>query len=330
MPLKDVNVIIDLVKPAPKIGLGTPLILVEAVGAPAYKEYLSLEALATDYASGTAVHAKAQTILAQKNRPAKVAVASYEAGAVDAALDTFYNRAWHFALLAENKAADQLDVANLVAGKDFKFFVAQVDGNTGREALAGKKRTIIVDHDVAGEHLDAAIVGDLASLTVGSITWKFKGGFAGITARYLSEAQLVEIEADNAIAYIQKAGKAQLSEGYDATGEFIDVLHGQDFVKVDMENEVQYALQNAPKVPFDARGISLITAAATTTLQRAFGNGIIAQREDGQPSYTIQALSRDQVDAQDRAERNYKGLSFQFELAGAIHRVDPIKGEILI
>ena len=149
MPLKDVNVIIDLVKPAPKIGLGTPLILVEAVGAPAYKEYLSLEALATDYASGTAVHAKAQTILAQKNRPAKVAVASYEAGAVDAALDTFYNRAWHFALLAENKAADQLDVANLVAGKDFKFFVAQVDGNTGREALAGKKRTIIVDHDVA-------------------------------------------------------------------------------------------------------------------------------------------------------------------------------------
>lgn len=328
MPLQDVVVLIDLEQPAPRSGLGTPLILAEAVGTPTYKEYLSLTALAVDFAAGTDAYAKAETVFKQKNRPAKVAVATYEAGLAEIALESFYKRAWHFVLLANDLAADQLDVANFFAGKDFKFFAAQVSGNTAREALANKERVIIFDHNEDGEHLDAAAVGALGSLPVGSITWKFKGDFIGITPRYLTEVELAEIEADNAIAYVVKAGKAQLSEGYDATGEYIDALHGQDFVKVDMENEVQNTLQENPKVPFDARGISLISAAATTTLQRSFGQGIIAQRADGQPDYTLQALSREQVDVQDRAERVYKGLSFKFTLAGAIHRVDPIKGEI--
>lgn len=330
MPLQDVVVQIDVAQPAPRIGLGTPLILAEKVGASTYKEYASLTLLAADFANTTDVYKKAQAIFAQQDRPAKVAVATYETGEPAIALEQHYNRAWHFVLLANDLAADQLDVATLVAGKDFKFFAAQVSDNAGREALAGKLRTIIFDHNVVGEHLDAAAVGALGSLEVGSITWKFKGGFAGITARYLTEDELTLIEEDNAIAYVFKAGKAQLSDGIDAAGEYIDALHGQDFVKVDMENEVQNALQNAPKVPYDARGISLIEASATTTLQRAFGQGIIAQREDGQPDYTIQALTREQSSAQDRAARIYKGLSFQFALAGAIHRVDPIKGEILI
>lgn len=330
MPLKDVVVQIDVAQPAPRVGLGTPLILAVKTGASTYQEYASLALLAADFANTTEAYKKAQAIFAQQDRPEKVAVATYEAGAIDEALDAFYNRGWHFALVANDLSADQVDAATYIAGKDFKFLAAQVSDNTEREALASKARTLIFDHDVAGEHLDAAAVGALGSLEVGSITWKFKGGFAGITGRYLQEDELTLIEEDNAMAYVFKAGKAQLSDGIDATGEFIDALHGQDFVKVDMENEVQNALQNAPKVPYDARGISLIEASATTTLQRAFGQGIIAQRADGQPDYTIQALTREQSSVQDRANRIYKGLSFQFSLAGAIHRVDPINGEILV
>lgn len=329
MPLKDVQVTIDVVSPAPRVGLGRVLILTEAVGTPTYKEYLSLEALAVDYASGTPTYAKAKAVFDQANRPDVVAVATYETGAPEAALDGFYNRGWHFVLLANDASADQVLVSTLVEGKAFKFFAAQVADNAGREALKGNSRTIVFDHDVEGEHLDAAAVGSLGSLPVGSITWKFKGGFAGVTARYLTESELVEIEADNAIAYVVKAGKGQLSDGIDASGEFIDVLHGQDFIKVDMENEIQYALQNADKVPYDARGIGLIEAAATTTLQRGFRQGIIAQTADGLPDFSISTLSRDQVDPQDRAERIYRGLSFSFGLAGAIHDVR-VKGQIRI
>ena len=46
MALKDVNVVINLASPAPMIGLGRPLLLVEKVGTPSFKEYYSLDALA--------------------------------------------------------------------------------------------------------------------------------------------------------------------------------------------------------------------------------------------------------------------------------------------
>lgn len=329
MPLQDVTVSIDVVQPAPRVGLGRILILAEAVGAPTYTEYRSIDALSADYAMGTPTYAKAAAIYAQENHPDVVAVATYETGAVEATLNQFYTRGWHFVMLANDEAAEQRAVSAVVDGKGFKFHVAQVDGNTGREALADYSRTLIFDHDVPDEHLNAAAVSSIGSLTVGSVTWKFKGGFAGITPRYVSSAELAEIEADNAMAYVVKAGRGQLSDGITASGEFIDVLHGQDWVKVDMENEVQYALQSSPKLPYDARGIGVIEAAATTTLQRAFNNGIIAETADKTPDYSISTLSREEVDPQDRAERVYPGLSFEFGLAGAIHSAR-VKGTIRI
>lgn len=328
MPIKDVIVNIDLATPAPRVGLGRILVLTEAVGTPSYKEYSSLEAIAADYPDGSAAHSVAETIFMQKDRPDVVAIATYETGAPEAALNAFYERAWHFVLLANDVAADQLKVSNLVEAKDFKFFGANVKDNTGREALKGKKRTIVFHHPVVGENLAAAAIATLGSREVGSITWKFKGGFAGVTAQYMIGSELAEVEADNALAYLYKAGKPQLSNGIDASGEYVDALHGKDFVKVDMENEIQYALQNADKVIFDNRGIGLITGAATTTLQRAYNQTIVAQTDDGLPDYEITALRRDEVDPGDRANRVYKGLSFRFSNAGAIHEVE-VKGQII-
>ncbi|WP_426353665.1 DUF3383 family protein [Exiguobacterium sp. R-39] len=327
MALKDVNVIINLATPAPLAGLGKPLILTEKVGTSSFKEYFSLDALAVDYAEGTETYAKAKTLYSQAGHAQSVAVATYQTGAPDSALLQYADREWHFALLTGGIAADQLKVAQFIDGQDFKFFAALVKDNAGREALKTFKRTIVLDHPAAGEHLDAAVVGSLASLPVGSITWKFKGGFAGITPRYLAEGELAEIEQDNAIAYVKKAGKGQLSNGITGSGEYIDALHGKDFVKVTMENEIQTALQNADKVPYDNRGIGLIEGAATTALQRAFTQGIIGVTADNLPDYTITALSRNEVNESDRANRIYKGLSFRFGNAGAIHEVE-VYGQI--
>lgn len=328
MPLQDATVIIDLASPAPLVGLGRPLILVEKVGESTYKEYYSLDGLAADFPEGTETHTKAKTLYSQEGHAQTVAVATYQTGAPDSALLQFANREWHFVLLTGGLSADQIKVAQFIDGMDFKFFAALVKDNAGREALKTYKRTIIFDHPTLGEHLDAAAVGALASREVGSITWKFKGGFAGITPRYLSAGELAEIEADNGIAYVVKAGKGQLSEGFTGTGEYIDALHGKDFVKVTMENEIQTALQNSDKVPYDNRGIGLVEGAATTALQRAYTQGIIAQTDDGLADYTVTALPRDQVNASDRANRVYKGLSFRFSNAGAIHEVE-VKGQIL-
>ncbi|MGM0806521.1 MAG: DUF3383 family protein [Bacillota bacterium] len=327
MPLQDVTVSINVAYPAPRIGLGRPVIFTQKTGASSYEEYSTLEALKTDYVETTATYKKAAAIFAQPNRPDIVAVATYDTS-IGAALAEFYNRPWHFALIANDLEADQVAAAGFINDKDFKFVAVQVADDAGREALKDKKRTLVFDHNITDEHLDAAAIGNLGSLPVGSITWKFKS-VLGITPRYLNDTAIAAIDSDNAIAYVVKSGKAQLSEGTLANGEYIDIIHGQDWVKADMENEVQHALAQADKLPYDNRGINAIEAAATTTLQRAFSNGIIAQTEDGLPDFTISALDRNQVEPGDRVSRQYNGLSFEFGNAGAIHEAR-IKGSIRI
>lgn len=328
MPLKDVVVTINIANPAPRIGLGRPVIFTQATGAPKYTEYSTIEGVREDHPIGTTAEAKAGTVLAQTNRPDKVAVATYETDVEDS-LELFYNNPWHFALIAGDLPDQQGQAALFINDKDFKFVAVQVSDNAGREAVKGKQRVLIFDHDVVGEHLDAAAVGELASQDVGSITWKFKS-LKKVTPRSVSDTQINAIDDDHAMAYVYKGtGKAQLSDGVLADGEWIDVVHGQDWVKADMENEVQYSLEQNGKLPYDARGIAVISAAAETTLKRAFNHGVIAVTEDGEPDYQISALRRDQVDAQDRRERIYKGLSFEFSNAGAIHSVR-IKGQINI
>lgn len=328
MPLQDVVVSINIANPAPKIGLGRPVIFTQAVGDAKYAEYSTLEGLREDYPVPTTAEAKAGVIFAQTNRPDKVAVATY-ATSVDTSLTLFYNNAWHFALIAGDVPEQQLLAADFIKEKDFKFVAVQVDDNAGREAVKGKQRVLTFDHNVVGEHLDAAAIGELGSRDVGSITWKFKT-LKKVTPRYLSDTEMTAIDDDNAMAYAYKGtGKAQLTDGKLADGEWIDVVHGQDWVKADMENEVQYALEQNDKVPFDSRGISLIAAASETTLKRGFNNGIIATTDDGEPDYEINTLTRDQVDVQDRQQRIYNGLTFEFSNAGAIHEAR-IKGQINI
>lgn len=317
MPLTDVSVTINVASPAPKIGLGRPVIFVQKTGAAEYKEYTTLSALQVDYAVGTTVEEKASAIFTQDNRPDKVAVATY-ATDVATSMALFYGREWHFALIANDLAADQLSAATYISDKDFKFLAVQVKTDVDRKALKDKKRTIIFDHTIDGEHLDAAAIGDLASRTVGSVTWKFKS-LKGITGRYLNATEINTIDSDLAIAYVVKGGRGQLSEGWFADGAYIDDLHGQDWVKADMENEISYTLGNTPKTPYDARGIGAIEAAMTTTLQRAFNNGIVAMLDGGLPDYTVTTLPRDQVDIQDRALRVYPGGSFEYGRSGAIH-----------
>lgn len=327
MSLQDVVVNINVAYPAPMIGLGRPVIFTQVVGAATYEEYASLAALAVDYAIATPVYEKAEAIFEQENRPDVVAVATYDT-AIEDSLELFYSRPWHFALIAGDVATEQAAAAMFIETKEFKFVAVQVSGDVEREAVKGSERVLVFEHGVAGEHLDAAAVGALGSLPVGSITWKFKT-LKGITPQYYSDIEFDAIELDNANAYVMKVGKGQLSEGVLANGEYIDVVHGQDWIKADMENEIQRTLANSAKLPYDGRGIGSIGAAMITTLQRGYNNGIVAQTEDGLPDYTVTALSREQSSVEDRNARIYRGASFNLALAGAIHEAR-IGGEIRI
>ncbi|MCI3027688.1 DUF3383 domain-containing protein [Desemzia sp. C1] len=320
-PISDVTVKITVQTPASVVGLGNPAIFVKGTTA-GMKSYSDLEGLAADYAVGTGVYNKAKTIFAQLNKPAKVLVVTYAEGAVAAAADNAFYEDWHFALLAEYNETDALALSNFVEEQNYKFVVLQVEMAEELLPYENNSLTIGLVHSKPAEALDAALVGDAANATVGSITWKFRQNLAGITPDNINRTELDAIHAAGGIAYVSKAGVSQTSEGKTVGGEFIDAIHGEHWVKATIESRVQSLLANTDKLSFDANGIALLDAELTTVLQQAFINGIVDMvDESGEPDFAVVALQRADLDPADIAARNYKGLSFTYRRSGAIHSV---------
>lgn len=330
MPLSDVKVTIDLVKPTSRIGLGRPLILAEGMGAPAYKEYESLDALKTSFPEGTTVYKKAAAIFDQgDNRPDKIAVGTFVTGEThESVLKDYFDKDWYFLLLADVEHEDALAISDAVEANAYKMLVVHAKDKNDRAAYKGNDRTIVFYHPNVAEQPDAALVGAVGSKSVGSVTWKFKT-LNNVTPQDLPAEEVLATHEDGAICYVTKSGIAQTSEGITASGEYIDVIHGKDWIKVNAEYAIQNALSTNDKIPYTNEGIGLIETELTGVLLAGFENGIIAPDAEGQPLYAVNAKKRDEVEQSDRASRVYNGLSFSFELAGAVHTAN-VTGEILV
>ncbi len=323
MPLQDVTIDINIASVAGFLGFGKPLIVGEKAEGHPYTNYSSLEDLAVDFDDTTQVYQKAAALLAQPNRPAVFAVAAYDtlaAGSAAGVVETVIDEDWYFLITTSNDVIDVESAADAIEGTT-KMYSAQVATLTDLQQLKTKNydRTFVAVHDVAGEHVDAANVGENGNKDVGSITWKFKS-LVGITPRTLSAAEVQDIHDAGGYAYVRKSGKNQTSDGIVVSGEFVDAIHGKDWVKVNGENAIQSVLQNSPKVPFDNAGIGQLEAALLNVLQQGFAQGIVGTTEDGLPDYTTNFPTREQTQAADRASRTYRGATFEFSLQGAIHK----------
>jgi len=332
MPLQDVTVTIDIKKPSALIGLGTPLILANKAGESTYKEYLDLDGIKEALGQESDGYKIAKQIFAQGDyRPEKVAIATYSDSitAVTVLENYFYND-WYFVMLDTGAVTDYKAISDAVEAKALKMAAHVVDSKEDLAILkAGKyDRTFVIQHNTIAELPHAALIGQVGSRPVGSLTWKFKT-LKFVTPQDLTPTQLNDIHTGGAFAYVTKAGIDQTSEGTLVSGEYIDVIHGKDWVKLNIEQQVQYLLSTNPKIPYTDSGIAQIEGAVRTVLEIAGQNGIIGTDDAGQYLYTITAKSRNEVLASDRAARNYNGLSFSFELAGAIHGAK-IHGEILV
>lgn len=330
--LSDVNVTINIETPAALVGLGTPLIMANKAGASAYKEYFALADVLTDFPNTTNAYKKAAAIFRQgNNSPNKLAIATYDAtatpaGTPESILDQYFANDWEFLILADAAQTDKLAVSTALETYDFKMLVVKVEDEADRPAFKANSRTIVFFHPVDTEDADAALVGAVGSKTVGSVTWKFKT-LAGITAQPFSATDLTAIHNDGAIAYVTKAGVNQTSEGITANGEYIDIIHGRDWVKANMETSLQALLMDNDKIPSNDKGISLIASVMTTVLTTAAVQGIVDSDDSGKALYTVTTIPWSQTSASDQAKRVYSGASFNYQAQGAIHTVN-VQGTI--
>lgn len=332
MALQDVIVTINVQNPAPVIGLGRPLILASSTSTDsAYKEYSSLNAVKADFDENTSVYKKAAAVFAQANKPDVVAVATYSGtGGEDPtngltivqAFEKYFDKSWHFCLLPDAIASERKAVSDALEAHEFKFLVLKVEDQSELAQYSSNSRTICYYHPgKTGEEIDAAIIGDAASLTVGSITWKFRKNLVGITPIDVTSDELQTIHDAGANAYVLKANTPQTSEGITATGAYIDFIHGQDWVKSNVESGLQDMLSDNDKVPSNDTGIEMGVSVVTSVLTTAAKNGIIDKDKDGNAQFTVTSKSMDEIPTADKEKRIYSGLGFNYYPEGAFHEM---------
>jgi hypothetical protein len=158
---------------------------------------------------------------------------------------------------------------------------------------------------------EAAYFGKLLTKQPGSATWKFKE-LQSVPTYELTQGQVTNVETKNATWYMTTADVPMTSNGQVAAGEYIDVIHGLDWLKARIQNLVFTALANVNKVPFTDEGIQMVVAPLKAALEEGKKNGILASSE-----VTFPAVA--EVSITDKGKRFLPDVDFTGELAGAIH-----------
>lgn len=342
--ITDVIVNMKVQQPIPEVGFGNLLLLNEvtadnSAGVPnsatalegllktitdsttgaVYKEYGSMDAISLDYDSQSATYAKANSYFAQDAASDRIAILSYPTGKLEESLGAFWFQNWYFMAFVDTTNTDDVTLAsNICEVNALKFLFVQKEKVEDHAAWEGNGYTVDLIQPLE-DAMDTGFIGSVASKTVGSQTWKFKK-INGITPHDYSSTDFATINLHHAIAYVTVNSVEQTSEGWTSNGEYIDSLHGDTWVKVSVQANVQTLFQENPKIPYEKSGIDLITSVVFNTLTTAWEQGIILTDDaTKQGDFSVAATERDAQSLSDLSKRHYGGISFTYHRSGAIH-----------
>jgi hypothetical protein len=325
-----------------RVGFGTLLIVGEhAIFAERVRYYADIDALVDDgFAVGDEIYKAAAAALSQSPRPVRIGVGR-KAAVGETWVEAMtairnYNDEWYGLVITSRVEADVLAVAGWVETQ-IKIFGTSSDdigildaGDVGDIVSQlqdlGYARTFAFYHDEVDQYVEAALFGKQLPKDPGTESWKFKT-LAAVTADQLTESQALAALDKGANLYQSIGGVSITREGNMVEGEFIDIIHGVDWLQARMTERIYSRLVNLPKVPYTDGGIAVVESEIRGQLQDAQTVGFIAgdtldEQDHVVPAFTITVPRAADVPANDKAERVLNGVSFNATLAGAIHAVN--------
>lgn len=189
---------------------------------------------------------------------------------------------------------------------------------------ASYDRTALFFSGDQANYPEAAWLGYCLPMTAGEETWKFKT-LKGITFDALTGGEQTYIKNKKGNFYNKVGGVNITQEGTVASGEYIDVIRGVDWIQARIQEEVFGVLVNAKKVPYTNNGVNTVTNAIRAVLKRAVTNGILAE----DPQFTITAPLVSDISNTDKGNRLLPDVKFAGTLAGAIHKIN-ISGTVTL
>lgn len=267
-------------------------------------------------------------------------------GSWTAALDAIknQNKGWYAVSSSARLMANQQEIAQWIQANEKIGIITTgdsqaVDADTGDIAawahLNNLDRVAVVYHPDAAladplvdalnpndPCIEAALFGKMLTYDPGSPTWKFED-FTSVPTYDLGTEQISTLTAKKANWYMEVADLPMLAEGTMASGEFIDIIHGLDWIKARIQSRVFMVLKNSEKVPYTDAGIQLIVDTVSAALQEGVNKGIFA------PGFLISAPSKAEIAEDYIGRRILPDIAFTAELAGAIHQTI-IKGRAVL
>ena len=173
----------------------------------------------------------------------------------------------------------------------------------------------------------AAWAGSCLPDNPGAITWKFQtlAGIVAATSAYLDSAERGYAEGKNANIYVTTAGVSHTSEGVMASGRFIDVTRGVDWLDARMEEAVFTQLVTLAKIPYTNAGLAVIESAIRKVLALALERRVISPLSDVDTTtdldYTLTIPDVADIATASKTARLFPDITFRALVGNAVHGV---------
>ena len=152
---------------------------------------------------------------------------------------------------------------------------------------------------------------------------------SGITSSLINATEYATFKTNHINVAVEKFGNVVIDGGDMAGGEKIDVILGEFWIKIRMEEDLAQLKLNSPKIPYTNAGVALLVDVASNRLKLAARQNIVAIDDAGIPEFTITYLPVEEVPAADRANRKYDYVRWEARLAGAL-RTGNIYGTLTV
>lgn len=300
------------------------------------REYGSpVEMLSEGWTSSDPVYKAAAAIFRQNPAVPKIVVGRMDAGdtdwaaaltAVNAENDTWYR----FVVLPNTPATPNVEYLAAAAWTEEqkkRLFIQTVETDTLNGALAtdlaaqletlGYERTVVLYHKAAAgdEYSHASWLGEGSPFDPGSSTWAYKT-LKGVSSDKLTTAQKSAAWGKNCNTYTTVGGVAITEKGVVASGEFIDILDGIDWIESRLQETVFGSLANLRKISYDDAGIQMLRGLVKSVLDEAGRKGILQG-----DTIEVTVPKYKDIPQADRLARRLPDVKFTALLQGAIHSV---------
>lgn len=177
-------------------------------------------------------------------------------------------------------------------------------------------RVFVIFSEDSESYPEGAWLGGLLPKLPGSVTWKFKT-LANIAVDSLTDTEKSNALGKNCNTHTTVGGTAITEEGVMASGEFIDNIRSTDWLHARIRENVFQAFVSEDKIPYTDGGVQTVVNRINQILLQGVSRTVL--RAD--PAPTIDAPLVANVPVNTRANRTLPDVTFEAQLAGAIHKV---------